>query len=105
MLKVYDKPSLFETGEEGVDPAPEKRAVRGLPKGEFYATKAELEVMFAEEDEIRMGRFVDQVLKVRSLKGRREKLERLRGIHGEEMVEALKVLVTKKFKETSGKSS
>jgi hypothetical protein len=38
MLKVYDKPSLFETGEEGIDPAPEKRTVRGLPKGEFYAT-------------------------------------------------------------------
>jgi hypothetical protein len=38
MLKVYDKPSLFETGEEGIDPATEKRTVRGLPKGEFYAT-------------------------------------------------------------------
>jgi hypothetical protein len=42
---------------------------------------------------------------VRSLKGRREKLERLREIHGEEMVEALKVLVAKKFSETSEKSS
>lgn len=105
MLKVYDKPSLFETGEEGAAPAPEKRAVRGLPKGEFWATKAELDVMFAEEGEIRMGLFVDQVLKVRSLKGRREKLDRLREIHGEEMVEALKVLVARKFTETSGKSS
>jgi hypothetical protein len=105
MLKVYDKPSLFETPEEGVSPAPEKRTVRGLPKGEFWATKDELEVMFAEEDEIRMGLFVDQVIKVRSLKGRREKLELLRKIHGDEMVEALKVLVTKRFKETSERSS
>lgn len=105
MLKSDSKQGLPESGEVGVGPAPEKRKRGGIPHGEFYATKAELNVMFAEEDEIRMELFVDQVVKVRSLKGRREKLDRLREIHGEEMVEALKVLVIKRFAETSGKSS
>lgn len=97
-------PDLFETLEGGVSDEGEKRKP-GLPKGVFYATKEELNRYFDEEGEIRLNLFANQVLRLKSLKSRREKLERFRRIHGDEMVEMVKNLVAQRFKEKSGGSS
>ena len=99
-----DVPDLFGSLEGGLPDEGEKRKP-GLPKGVFYATKEELKVYFDEEGEIRLNLFANQVLRLKSLKSRREKLERFRKIHGDEMVEMVKNLVAQRFKEKSGGSS
>jgi len=96
---------LFGTDETGGVAEGEKERKPGLPKGIFYATKEELNRYFDEEGEIRLNLFANQVLRLRSLKARREKLERFRRIHGDEMVEMVKNLVAQRFKEKSGGSS
>ena len=97
-------PDLFESLEGGLPGEGEKRKP-GLPKGIFYATKEEMKVYYDEEGEIRLNLFANQVLRLKSLKSRREKLERFRRIHGDEMVEMVKNLVAQRFKEKSGGSS
>ena len=96
---------LFGIDETGGVAEGEKERKPGLPKGIFYATKEELNRYFDEEGEIRLNLFANQVLRLRSLKARREKLERFRRIHGDEMVEMVKNLVAQRFKEKSGGSS
>ena len=98
-------PDLFGTDEAGGIAEGEKERKPGLPKGIFYATKEELNRYFDEEGEIRLNLFANQVLRLKSLKSRREKLERFRKIHGDEMVEMVKNLVAQRFKEKSGGSS
>ena len=98
-------PDLFEALEGGVSPERKEERKPGLPKGVFYATKEELNRYFDEEGEIRLNLFANQVLRLKSLKSRREKLERFRRIHGDEMVEMVKNLVAQRFKEKSGGSS
>jgi hypothetical protein len=102
---INDVPDLFGTDEPGGVAEGEKERKPGLPKGVFYATKEELKVYFDEEGEIRLNLFANQVLRLKSLKSRREKLERFRKIHGDEMVEMVKNLVAQRFKEKSGGSS
>jgi hypothetical protein len=98
-------PDLFGTDEAwGIAEGKEERRP-GLPKGIFYATREELNRYFDEEGEIRLNLFANQVLRLKSLKSRREKLERFRQIHGDEMVEMVKNLVAQRFKEKSGGSS
>jgi hypothetical protein len=96
---------LFGIDETGGVAEGEKERKPGLPKGIFYATKEQLNRYFDEEGEIRLNLFANQVLRLRSLKARREKLERFRRIHGDEMVEMVKNLVAQRFKEKSGGSS
>ena len=98
-------PDLFGTDEAGGIAEGEKERKPGLPKGIFYATKEELNRYFDEEGEIRLNLFANQVLRLKSLKSRREKLERFRKIHCDEMVEMVKNLVAQRFKEKSGGSS
>ena len=98
-------PDLFGTDEAGGIAEGEKERKPGLPKGIFYATREELNRYFDEEGEIRLNLFANQVLRLKSLKSRREKLERFRKIHGDEMVEMVKNLVAQRFKEKSGGSS
>jgi len=98
-------PDLFESLEGGVPDKGKEERRPGLPKGIFYATKEELNRYFDEEGEIRLNLFANQVLRLKSLKSRREKLERFRKIHGDEMVEMVKNLVAQRFKEKSGGSS
>ena len=105
MQPINDVPDLFGTDEPGGVAEGEKERKPGLPKGVFYATKEELKVYFDEEGEIRLNLFANQVLRLKSLKSRREKLERFRKIHGDEMVEMVKNLVAQRFKEKSGGSS
>jgi len=102
---INDVPDLFGTDEPGGLAEGEKERKPGLPKGVFYATKEELNRYFDEEGEIRLNLFANQVLRLKSLKSRREKLERFRKIHGDEMVEMVKNLVAQRFKEKSGGSS
>jgi hypothetical protein len=102
---INDLPDLFGTDEQRGLAEGEKERKPGLPKGVFYATREELNRYFDEEGEIRLNLFANQVLRLKSLKSRREKLERFRKIHGDEMVEMVKNLVAQRFKEKSGGSS
>lgn len=105
MQSDNDIPDLFGTDEAGGIAEGEKERKPGLPKGVFTATRKELNRYFDEEGEIRLNLFANQVLRLKSLKSRREKLERFRKIHGDEMVEMVKNLVAQRFKEKSGGSS
>lgn len=105
MQRSDNIPDLFESLEGGVSSERKEERKPGLPKGIFYATKEQMKVYYDEEGEIRLNLFANQVLRLKSLKSRREKLERFRKIHGDEMVEMVKNLVAQRFKEKSGGSS